>query len=211
MTGTRRVRLLFLALAAAAAASALFLALRPAAGRSALGPRIYAFAVPANPGPVHACYDYSAPCPLNSTEQIPIYTTNTYPLANWVNQPADANARWAVPNAFDVSSIDLKITVNGVDWGGNTTLTPPPNAFVPGWAGHWPSTVRCDFTNLSACHVVGSPAVLPGENVAPLYYSWAHGFDEPDGVYVFSFTIHGTVNGVPTDITANTPPIVMTR
>ncbi|MGB2875248.1 MAG: hypothetical protein WBB76_07205 [Gaiellaceae bacterium] len=214
MTGTRRVRLLLLAAAAAAAASVLFLALQPGASHSAaFGSKIYAFAVPSNPGPVHACSFTDAPCPLNTWLQIPIYTANTYPLTTWRNQPDDANARWGVTNAFVVDSIDVKYTVNGVPQPDpfSSALTPPPSpSFVP-WAGHWPSTVRCDSVNPSTCHVAGHPAVLPGENTAPLYFSWVHGSTEPDGTYVFTFTEHGTVNGTPLDVRASTPPILMTR
>lgn len=208
MSGTLRFRPLLFAVVIAATALALVLALRPAPSHGAL-PRIFAFAVPANKGPVTACY--TAPCPVESWEQIPIYTANTNPLVNFVNQPGDLNARYTVPNAYVVDSVDWSMTINGVTQPPDTTpLTPPPNAFIKNWAGHWPSTVRCPFDG-APCYVVGHPAVLPGENIAPLYFSWIHGSDEPDGVYVFTFTLHGSVNGAPLDVTTSTPPIQMTR
>jgi hypothetical protein len=43
----------------------------------------------------------------------------------------------------------------------------------------------------------GSPAVLPGENTAPLVSRCVHGVDDADGNYVFTFTIHG--KAAPTD------------
>jgi len=60
------------------------------------------------------------------------------------------------------------------------------------------------------CDVVGNPAVLPGEDTAVLYYGWAHGSTEPNGTYVFKYTIHGTFNGTPTDLTTQSAPIQMT-
>jgi hypothetical protein len=60
------------------------------------------------------------------------------------------------------------------------------------------------------CTVVGSPAVLPGENTAVVYLGWIHATGEANGTYVFKFTIHGTLNGTPVDLRASSPPIVMT-
>jgi hypothetical protein len=65
-----------------------------------------------------------------------------------------------------------------------------------------PFTSPCD---------VRSPAVLPGENTAPFISRWVHGADEPDGAYVFTFTLHGTLNGEPVNVTATSKKIVMTR
>jgi hypothetical protein len=60
------------------------------------------------------------------------------------------------------------------------------------------------------CNVVLNPAVLPGENTTILYSGWIHGSTEPSGTYVFRYTIHGTLNGNPLDLTASSPPIRMT-
>jgi transposase len=35
-----------------------------------------------------------------------------------------------------------------------------------------------------------------GENTSILYTGWAHWNAEPNGTYVFRFTIHGTLNGI---------------
>jgi len=59
------------------------------------------------------------------------------------------------------------------------------------------------------CNEIHSPAVIPGENTSILYAGWAHGADEPSGTYVFRFTIHGTLNGNPVDLTADSSPIQM--
>lgn len=42
------------------------------------------------------------------------------------------------------------------------------------------------------------------------WISWAHGNTEPNGIYVFEFTVHGTLNGTPVDLRASSPPVVMT-
>jgi hypothetical protein len=58
---------------------------------------------------------------------------------------------------------------------------------------------------------VGSnPAVLPGEEASVFWTGWGHGDAEPNGTYIFKFTIHGTLNGTPVTLTASAPPIVMT-
>jgi hypothetical protein len=63
---------------------------------------------------------------------------------------------------------------------------------------------------LPPCGLVGSPAILPGENTAAVYTGWIHAVGEPNGKYVFRYTVHGTLNGTPVDLTASSPPIVMT-
>jgi hypothetical protein len=60
------------------------------------------------------------------------------------------------------------------------------------------------------CNGVRSPAVLPGEKTSVLYTGWGHAAGEPNGKYVFRFTVHGTIDGVPVDLTTSTPPIKMT-
>jgi hypothetical protein len=62
----------------------------------------------------------------------------------------------------------------------------------------------------SPCNIVGSPAVDPGEITAIYHRGWAHGNAEPNGTYVFRYTVHGTLNGTPVDLTASSPPILMT-
>ena len=41
------------------------------------------------------------------------------------------------------------------------------------------------------------------------YVGWIHADNEPNGRYVFKYTIHGTLNGSPVDLTASSPPIKM--
>jgi hypothetical protein len=52
--------------------------------------------------------------------------------------------------------------------------------------------------------------VLPRENTAVLYVGWIHGSGELNGKHVFQFTVHGTLNGTPVDLTARGPAIQMT-
>ena len=198
-------------LAVVTAASILLLAAGPGSSLGAQG-KVFVQAVPSNPGPLPPCPSGQNPCPLDSYEQIVLYTTNTYPLTTWIDNSSgpDARARWHATNAFDVSSIDYTITVDGA-FSGSGTITPPPNGTFPSpgaWDGHWPSTVRCP-SGPSSCYVTGTPAVLPGETTAPLYFSWLHAEGEPTGKYVFTFTLHGTVNGNPVDVTGSTPKIEM--
>jgi hypothetical protein len=40
---------------------------------------------------------------------------------------------------------------------------------------------------------------------------WFHGNEEANGTYVFTFTVHGTLNGTPLDLTASGPEIRMTN
>ena len=114
------------------------------------------------------------------------------------------------PNSYVVSSVDESIFVNGVQFGSTTTFTPPPNAFFRSRSGRWPATVTCPPPN-DPCNVVGSPAVVPGEETAIFYSLWFHGDAEPNGSYVFRYTVHGTLNGTPVDLTASSPPIQMTN
>ncbi|HEX3454741.1 MAG TPA: hypothetical protein VHS03_08955 [Gaiellaceae bacterium] len=122
--------------------------------------------------------------------------------------------RATLTNAFAVSSVDETIFVDGVHASEfDNTFTPPPDPSILSWSGHWPSTVTCEGQPGSfhtPCDVVGGPAVIPGEDTVVLYAGWAHGVTEPNGVYVFKFTVHGTLNGTPVDLTATSPPIRMT-
>jgi hypothetical protein len=183
--------------------AAVALALVPAASESSTQNRLFAFVVPSNREPLPAC---SGPdcTPANSVWHF-IYVANANRLTN-LNL---GTTRATVPNAFAVGSVDSSIFVDGVATF-SSTLTPPPDAGeFSFWAGHWPSTVSCGGLP-PPCGVVGSPAVLPGENTAVLYTGWTHANTEPNGTYVFKFTVHGTLNGAPVDLHATSPPIVMT-
>jgi hypothetical protein len=134
-----------------------------------------------------------------------IYVANSNRLTGYTG----GSTRATLPNAFVVSTIDVTIFVDGVqDFA--STETPPPNAEPRSWSGHWPSTVTCPAGS-DPCNVVGNPAVVPGEKTAILYTGWAHGADEPDGTYIFRHTMHGTLNGTPVDLTADSQPIEMIR
>jgi hypothetical protein len=89
------------------------------------------------------------------------------------------------------------------------TNTPPPYPSYQPYSGHWAVSVTCPPEG-PPCTNVGNPAVLPQEETSVFWTAWAHGNTEPNGTYVFKFTIHGTLNGNPVDLTASTPPIVMT-
>jgi len=128
---------------------------------------------------------------------------NANPLPNPTSTgPA---GRATLPNSFVVNSVDETWFVDGVDLYGTATLTPPPNAVRRGVSGRWPATVTCPAPP-DPCNIVGSPAVLPGENTVIVYEGWFHGSD-PNGTLVMRFTIHGTLNGTPVELTASSPPI----
>ena len=167
-----------------------------------------AYVVATNRGPVPAC---GATCtPLNGVAEF-IYVVNGNSATALTGMRAGPS-RTDVPNAYVVSSIDTHTFVNGVDTYDFVNTPPPgtdpPHFFTP-WSGRWPATVTC-ASDTPPCNVVGNPAVVPGEITSVLYYGWAHGATEANGTYVFKFTIHGTFNGTPTDLSATSAPITMT-
>ena len=176
---------------------ALVVALAVAVGATASGGgsgnRLFAYVVPAAGGPLH----------VNDTIWDYIYVANG-------NRPANVSAsRMTLPNAFVVDSVEQTVFVDGSQYS-DFTFHPPPNVEFAGWAGRWVDTVRCDPGTPPPCTSVGQPAVIPGENTAVLFPGWVHGPDEPNGTYVFRYTVHGTQNGAPVDLTASSPPIQMT-
>jgi hypothetical protein len=184
----------------------------PASSRNALKSgwqtNLHAYVVASNPGPLPPCS--GSDCTSANVVQDLIHIVNRSNLTNWNG----FTTRATVANALAVSSIDESVFVNGVHVPEfDTTFTPPPNPSILSWSGHWPSTVTCQGQPGSfqtPCNVVNTPAVLPGEDTVVLYQGWAHGTTEPDGTYVFKFTVHGTQNGAPLDLTASSPPIQMT-
>jgi len=196
-------------LVAAAAAAALAL---PAASRTTVETNqqanLHAYVVASNPGPLPPCSGND--CTAANVVQDLIHVVNRSSLTHWNG----FTTRATVPNAFAVSSVDESVFVNGVHVPGfDTTFTPPPSPSILSWSGHWPSTDSCQGQPGSfqtPCDVVNSPAVLPGENTVLLYAGWAHGTTEPNGTYVFKFTIHGTQNRTLLDLMASSPPIQMT-
>jgi len=183
------------------------LVLVPAAFESGTPNGLFAYVVPTANGPLPACSEALSSCSVSDF----IYVANL----NRLTQLTGFTTRATMPNTFVVSSVDETIDVNGVhqpQFG--TTFTPPPDSSpLPAWSGRWPATVTCQGQPGSfqrPCNVVGNPAIVPGENTAVLFTTWGHASNEPNGVYVFKYTIHGTLNGTPIDLTASSPPIQMT-
>lgn len=170
--------------------------------------KLFAYVVPTTRGPLPSC---SGPdCTVANIVSDFIYVENDNRLSNFIG----FSTRATLANAFVVSSVDQRVFVNGAEVTDFfATFMPPPNPTILGWSGRSPSTVTCEGEPGSfhpPCDVVGNPAVVPGERTAVLYPGWIHGNTEPNGVYVFKFTVHGTLNGTPVDLTAISPPILMT-
>lgn len=193
-------RLAFAGALLAAAVAAMLLVL-PAGAKTA-GNRLDARVVATNPGPLPAC---SSDCTNANVVREWIYVENGNTLTNLGGTP-----RANVPNAYVVDSIDEAVFIDGVqDHEFDSTYTPPPfPSFQPG-SGRWPVTASCPPEG-PPCTVVGRPAVVPREEAAVYFTAWQHATGEPNGTYVFKYTIHGTLNGTPVDLTASSPPIVMT-
>ena len=156
------------------------------------GTRLFAYVVPANTGTQH----------VGDTLWSYLYVVNA-------NRPTNSGgSRMTLPNTFVVEDVNLRAFVDGTEWS-NFTFLPPPNVQFAPWAGRWPSTVTCEPGTPPPCNVVGQPAVIPGENTVVFFPGWAHAENEPNGTYVFKYTVHGTQNGAPVELTATTPPIEM--
>jgi hypothetical protein len=139
-----------------------------------------------------------------------IYVSNGNPIES--ANDGQFRARDTLHNTFVVSSVDETVFVDGEQYGAVTTWTPPPfptPAAFTGYAARWTETVQCPSTG-PPCNEVRSPAVLPGEKTAVLFLGWGHGPGEPNGKYVFEYTVHGTLNGSPVDVTTSSKPIFMT-
>ena len=184
-----------------AASSVLLFVLRAAAGGDEDN-RLRAVVVPNNRGPLPACAQDQSNCTAANAVVHFIYVENDNSITR------GGQSRSVVPDAFVVNGIDEHVFVDGVDTFDFFVL-PPPDTNNPSFAGHWPSTVTCPPAG-PPCNIVSGPAVLPGENVAVFYIGWMHGTAEPNGTYVFKFTVHGTFNGAPVDLNASSRPIVMT-
>ena len=156
-------------------------------------------------GPLPAC-DAAGNCSAASTVGHFLYVDNKNPLEHPVG---GGPTRAGVTNAFVVSTVEETIYVSGVETY-HFVNTPPPNPSFEPFSGHWPVPVTCPSSG-PPCNVVGPPAILPGERTIALYEGWAHGFDEPDGTYLFKYTVHGSVNGAPVDLVGTSSKIEMTR
>lgn len=140
----------------------------------------------------------------------------TWEYVHVINSNAPSNdlaggRRATAGNAFVLDSIDATVLVDGTVFS-QETLTPPPNVSDRlGTSGRWPATVTCgDPIAPPPCATVLNPAILPGENTIGFYDGFFHGSTEPTGSYVFRFTLHGTLNGAPVDLTASSKAIQMT-
>jgi hypothetical protein len=206
-----RARRLVLAPILASVVAVVAIAVVPAASESSTQSRLFAYVIPTTRGPLPACSPDGSNCGLANHVLNFVYVANGN---RFDDMPGFGGTRDRLRNAFVVNSVDYAIFVNGVhEPAFDTTLTPPPDAFLPSWSGHWPSTVTCPGQPGSfqpPCNIVSNPAVLPGENTAAVYTSWFHASSEPNGAYVWRFTVHGTLNGAPVDLTASSPSILMT-
>jgi hypothetical protein len=189
---------------AAAIAALVFI---PAAFESSSSNGLFAYVRADTKGPLPACHEDGSNCgPANIVWHY-IYVANLHPVGS-----GSGATRETLPNSYVVNSVTENLFVNGAPYTAfDGTATPPPSPSVRSWAGHWPMTVTCQpGAPPDPCNELHSPAVIPGENTSVLYAGWAHGDAEPNGSYVFRFTIHGTLNGNPLDLTADSPPIQMT-
>jgi len=190
-----------------AGAIAMALVFIPAAIESSSSSGLFAYVRASTKGPLPACHEDGSDCgPANIVWHY-IYVANLQPVGS-----GSGTTRATLPNSYVVNSVTMNIFVNGAPYTDfDATFTPAPSAFVRSWAGHWPTTVTCQpGAPPDPCNEIHSPAVIPGENTSVLYTGWNHGDAEPNGTYVFWFTIHGTLNGNPIDLTADSAPIQMT-
>jgi hypothetical protein len=183
-----------LAASLAALVAGLALAVGVTASGGSVSNRLFAYVVPANTGPLRvgdAVWTY-------------VYVAN-------LNRPPNVSAsRMTLPGAFVVENVNQRIFVDGSLYS-DFTFNPPPNVNpgLPSFAGRWPMTVTCPAGTSPPCVTIGKPAVIPGENEVVLFPGWVHGPGEPNGTYVFRYTVHGTLNGIPTDLVASSQPIEM--
>jgi hypothetical protein len=191
------------ALFAVAATCAVTIALvsLPAASGGSSGDHLAGFVFANSRGPLTSCKEDGSNCTDANLVVHYLYVTNANPIVEHGRGPTRAD----VPNAFVVQSVDESVFVNGADRFDFTDTAPPGSNLAPA-DGHWVESAAC-----AGCNSLGRPAVLPLENTAVFYIGWNHGDGEPDGTYVFKFTIHGTVNGAPKDVVEFSPPIKMTR
>jgi hypothetical protein len=204
-------RVAVLAVAASAGIVAAVAVAVPALAGGQAGNRLVAYVIPTTHSPLPPCAEDGSNCtPANAVNEF-IYVANGNSVTSLSGQRVGAT-RDDVPNAFVVSSVETHVFVNGVDSYDSIDTPPPgtdPSEFFTGFSGRWPATVACQASG-PPCTLINNPAVLPGEVTTALYYGWSHGNAEKNGTYVFKFSVHGTFNGTPTDLTATSPPIAMT-
>ena len=189
-------RVVLAGLVAAVAAAALVLV--PTALESSTSNGLSAYVVPTNRGPLPPCSGND--CTSANLVVDYIHVANRNPLVN------QFGSRLTVPNAFVINSVDVSTTANGVDQPvDDGRFTPPPNVTpFRSASGRWPATVLCDGD--PPCTDIQNPAVIPGEDTVGLYVGWVHDTTDQTGNWVFTYTIHGTLNGNPVDLTTSSPP-----
>lgn len=119
------------------------------------------------------------------------------------NDLGPGGTRQALANAFVIDSVEMTTFVNGVQAADPFTVAAPPNS--TDFTGRWPTTVT---GNINSSFQVGKPAIIPGENTVAVYFGQS--FDYGPGAYVFTYTLHGTLNGSPVDLSATGPRITAT-
>ena len=190
--------------------SAIALASVPAASTTGIGNGLFAYVRITKAGPLPACNQDLSNCGAANTLHHFLYVLNANRLSDAFGRAA---TRATLPNSLVVQSVEQRVFIDGVEWPGpdsGFTFTPPPQPSYRPWSAHWPSNVACGAPGEPCNVVVGSPAVLPGENTAVFYGGWTHGSAEPNGSYVFKFTLRGTLEGNPVELNASSPPILMT-
>ena len=157
-----------------------------------------------NPGPIPTCAADGSNCGPANAFWNHIHVVNHNPLLN------QGGPRTALPNSFVINSIDEQTFIDGVHQPDlDATYTPPPNASpFNAVSGRWPATVLCGSG--PPCSDIRNPAVIPGEDTTAFYIGRIQNGPGPTGTFVFKYTIHGTVNGIPIDLTASSPPIQLT-
>ena len=175
------------------------ISLKQCAGRG-----LTAYVRTTNPGPIPTCAADGSNCGPANTFWNYIHVVNRNPLLN------QGGPRTAVPNSFVINSIDEQTFINGVHQSNlDSTYTPPPNAApFNGVSGRWPATILCGSG--PPCGDIRNPAVIPGEDTTAFYIGRVQNGPGPTGTFVFKYTIHGTLNGTPIDLTASSPPIQIT-
>ena len=199
-------RLVQAALVIAVAAVALvFVA---AAAESASSNGLFAYVRAGTRGPLPACHEDGSNCGPANTVWNYVYVLNL----NSITNAAGGTTRETLPNSYAVQSVSSATFIDGIHHPEfDATFTPAPSAYIRSWAGHWPATVTCQpGAPPEPCNEIHNPAVIPREDTSVLYAGWGHGDAEPNGTYVFKYTVHGTLNGTPVDLNASSPPIQMT-
>ena len=189
-----------------AAVALVTLVVLPAVAEGSSSNHLVVDVVASTAGPLPACSQDGSNCTLANSVREFVYVSNTNSLPTRLEPGGTSRATF--PNAFVVNRIDYTIFVDGVETY-DYYYTPPPDTNYPPYVGHWVATASCD--DGYPCNKVTSPAIMPGERTAIFWTGWGHGDQEPNGLYVFRYTLHGTLNGSPVDVTGSSPPIRMTN